>query len=134
MVRSAVGSTRGVLQVCDLGIEAGNQRAPSVRRPLLQQSLQLICRVEPGWSRCGVWQSTFRSTTGVNWVWTKLKIRRRQHRAGAGHHRPLGPDAQRHHGGFRPVLRGQRRETSRPSQPSLKPQLQTHVHEALPVS
>ena len=30
----------------------------------------------------------------------------RQHRPGAGRHRPLGPDAQRHHGGFRPVLRG----------------------------
>ena len=34
------------------------------------------------------------------------QLRRRQHRAGAGHHRPVGPDAQRHHGGLRPVLRG----------------------------
>ena len=34
------------------------------------------------------------------------QLRRRQHRAGAGHHRPVGPDPQRHHGGLRPVLRG----------------------------
>ena len=33
------------------------------------------------------------------------QLRRRQHRAGAGHHRPVRPDAQRHHGGLRPVLR-----------------------------
>ena len=34
------------------------------------------------------------------------QLRRRQHRAGAGHHRPVGPDAQRHYGGLRSVLRG----------------------------
>ena len=33
-------------------------------------------------------------------------LRRRQHRPGAGHHRPGGPDAERHHGGLRPVLHG----------------------------
>ena len=34
-------------------------------------------------------------------------LRGREHRPGAGHHRPGRPDPQRHHGGLRPVLRGQ---------------------------
>ena len=33
------------------------------------------------------------------------QLRNRQHWPGAGHHRPGRPDPQRHHGGFRPVLR-----------------------------
>ena len=56
-------------------VEVGNQRILPSDWPLLQQS-QLICSVEPlpsmGWAESGVWQSKLRTTTGVNWVWTKL--------------------------------------------------------------
>ena len=80
-VRSAMGSTPGAFSrsVTRWPRElkfAINGYLPS-DWPFDQQS-QLSCRVEPlprmGWAESGVWRKRLRTTTGVNWVWTRLKM------------------------------------------------------------